>query len=43
MKICLVGAELFRAGGRTDRQRESHDDVHHHHHVYEGLGVFPVP
>jgi hypothetical protein len=27
MKIHPVGAELFHAGGRTDRQTEKHDEA----------------
>jgi len=27
MKICLVGAELFRANGRTDRQTDRQTDM----------------
>ena len=27
VKICLVGADLFHADGRTDRQMDRHDEA----------------
>jgi len=30
MKICLVGAQMLNTDGRTDQQKDTHDEANSH-------------